>query len=410
MSNKNKGFKIKKVLLFVFLLLVCLIALVNFVVLYQPEKIAVAQPSVLQTRVENVKDEPLIEELETSKYKNNKHVMNEHNEVNEDEHMHVDHPWFAVRPSHEEIDYCNRIPRLPIKVVKRFDAETNQYFLHYKYKDYADLEITAYLKGKYYELEDVFHQEDIKKIYKNARRSINWNYHHYIEWLGLRKVYKSNLKVVIAVTQNDYAELLEKYGSTFDPNKYAGIFFGRHNLSVVKLKTKDNNEIFWRYFNRTMAHELSHAIVFTQVGYLQRWFTEGLAQYMAHSVFTNYPELFMSEKQWKRISSNLSEPLPIDLVVNENDYWDERVSQLYASSFAITQYLALQQADVLAGFLKLERDNKCAPANKSASLSIINPTFSLDSEVQNWFYETVNNYEMNYQEKEYQALNPTASQ
>jgi hypothetical protein len=109
-------------------------------------------------------------------------------------------------------------------------------------------------------------------------------------------------------------------------------------------------------------------------------------------VNAEHPSLFISREEWLRVSEGLAYPYPFESLLEVSEEWLDNMHQLYATTFAYTQYFATQRPDILKQVLRLEQEQLCASVNKAVLSSIVDPDSMLYTDMQNWFDSKLSNY------------------
>jgi hypothetical protein len=304
---------------------------------------------------------------------------------------HAPHPWFEVNPSAEDLRKCRALERKPLPFVEYYDSEQSRMLK--KYHPKFTYKIWVRSNGKNYAFENVFrNKRGRERVRDNLNKTLFSMYEDYIALLGGETLYQAHVDIVIAWDSDDYSEILTYYNAEHLISKSAGIYFPQEHLAVSRLPRTIEGYIDWPEFNDTMAHETGHAMDFVQFGYKNRWASEGLAQFHAHKVNAEHPSLFISREEWLRVSEGLAYPYPFESLLEVSEEWLDNMHQLYATTFAYTQYFATQRPDILKQVLRLEQEQLCASVNKAVLSSIVDPDSMLYTDMQNWFDSKLSNY------------------
>lgn len=310
----------------------------------------------------------------------------------EERDRYAPHPWFEVNPSAEDLRKCRALERKPLPYTEYYDREQSR--MVKKYQPKFTYRIWVRHKSRNYDFEKVFRDKRAREaVVDNLNKTLYSMYADYIALLGGESLYQAHIDIVIAWRSSDYSEILTYYNKEHMISKSAGVYFPSEHLAVSRLPRTIEGSVDWPEFNEIMAHETGHAMNFVQFGYMNRWSQEGIAQYQAHKVGSDYSSLFISRDEWLRASQYLDYPYPFESLLYVEEGWENNSAQLYASAFAYVQYFATQRPDILKQILRLEQQQLCDAVSRAALPSIVDPDSLLYTDMQNWFDQSLSSYE-----------------
>ncbi|MFY8299279.1 hypothetical protein AAEU28_10955 [Pseudoalteromonas sp. SS15] len=391
-SNVKAGFS--KAYIFIAVLLISSIGIVIFVTTYKPKKVKIdveTQELVLSPeRPEPVEyEEPkpvVIKEAPTLK-----RYDAEAKKPKLDPH--APHPWLRVTPSSDDIKACMAIERKKLPYTEVYNPESEQIEKYYDFE--LPVRILVVEDGIFKNLNAHFEQDIAEQIESVVNKTIQRMFIDYIRVLGGHSLYVAEIKLWIAATDSDYADILTKIGAEDHIETSAGLYSPTKHLAISRTRLDYRGQIDLTSFLGTIAHETAHAFNFIQFGYMNRWSTEGIAEYYEYQFKTRYPGYFMSQKEWDDATGLVYYPLEFDKLLTENESWkDENRGLLYASAHAYIDYFQKDRPDLLKQILDFEQRQLCRPARREKVAEIVDPHNMLFSDIQTRHERLMRDYEI----------------